>query len=172
MKKKYSRPKKPFDKIRIEEENLIKEKYGLKNKKEIWKADASIKKIRNQAKALITKSDQEKELFIKKLQKKGFPVNALADALGLDNTNLLKRRLQTIVFNKKLAKTVKQARQFVVHKKISIENEIINKPSYQVSLKKEPLIKLNLVLKSKKKKSDNKKINKEELPKEENGTRN
>ena len=152
MKKKYSRPKRPFDKIRIEEENVIKEKYGLKNKKEIWKADAAIKKIRNQAKTLITKSDQEKELFVKKLQKKGFPVNNLAEVLGLDKTDWLKRRLQTIVFNKKLAKTMKQARQFITHKKILIEDKITNKPSYQVSLEKEPSIKLNLTLGTIKKK--------------------
>ncbi len=152
MEKKYSRPKRPFDKIRIEEENVIKEKYGLKNKKEIWKADAAIKKIRNQAKTLITKSDEEKELFVKKLQKKGFPVNNLAEVLGLDKTNWLKRRLQTIVFNKKLAKTMKQARQFITHKKILIEDKITNKPSYQVSLEKEPSIKLNLTLRTIKKK--------------------
>jgi len=163
MKKKYSRPKRPFDKIRIEEENVIKEKYGLKNKKEIWKADAAIKKIRNQAKTLITKSDQEKELFIKKLQKKGFPVNNLADALGLDKTNWLKRRLQTIVFNKKLAKTMKQARQFITHKKILIEDKITNKPSYQVSLGKEPSIKLSLTLRAIKKKIAPEKIKKETL---------
>ncbi len=152
MKKKYSRPKRPFDKIRIEEENVIKKKYNLKNKKEIWKADAAIKKIRNQAKTLITKSDQEKELFVKKLQKKGFPVNNLAEVLGLDKTDCLKRRLQTIVFNKKLAKTMKQARQFITHKKILIEDKITNKPSYQVSLEKEPSIKLNLTLGTIKKK--------------------
>ena len=28
--KKYSRPNKPFDKIRIEEENILVERYGLK----------------------------------------------------------------------------------------------------------------------------------------------
>ena len=32
QKKKYLRPRRPFDKKRIEEENLLVEKYGLKNK--------------------------------------------------------------------------------------------------------------------------------------------
>ena len=44
--KTYSRPKRPFDKSRIEEEVRIKEEFGLKNKREIWKADAKIKEIR------------------------------------------------------------------------------------------------------------------------------
>ena len=44
--KRYSKPKRPFEKGRIEEEAEIKKRFGLKNKKEIWKADAKIKNIR------------------------------------------------------------------------------------------------------------------------------
>ena len=147
--KKYSKPRRPFDKARIEEENLLKEKYGLKNKKEIWKADAAVGRIRNLAKQLITKSEEEKQAFVERLQKKGFQVEKLADALALDKEDWLKRRLQTLVFAKKLATTPKQARQFVAHKQISIGDRKINIPSYQVSLEQEPQIKLNLVLKNK-----------------------
>jgi small subunit ribosomal protein S4 len=146
--KKYSRPRKPFDKTRISEENVLKEEYGLKNKKEIWKAEAAIGKIRNLAKQLITKSEEEKTAFTKKLQKKGFNVNSIADALALKKEDWLKRRLQTIVFYKKLTNTPKQARQFVAHKHVSIGDQIINIPSYQVSLEQEPLVRLNLVLKT------------------------
>jgi len=151
--KKYSKPRRPFDKARIEEENVLKEKYGLKNKKEIWKADASIGKIRNLAKQLITLSEEEQTAFVKRLQKKGFNVNSIAEALALDKEDWLKRRLQTIVFTKKLTNTPKQARQFLVHKHVSIGNQIVNIPSYQVSLEEEPLVKLNLVLKTVKPKS-------------------
>jgi small subunit ribosomal protein S4 len=147
--KKYSRPQRPFDKTRIEEENILKDKYGLKNKKEIWKADAAIRRIRNLAKQLITKSEEEKTAFIEKLKKKGFKVESIADALALDKEDWLKRRLQTLVFTKKLATTPKQARQFVAHKQVSIGNRKVNIPSYQVSLNEESEIKLNLVLKNK-----------------------
>ena len=34
--KKYSKPKKPFDKAWIEEEARIKKEFGLKKKREIW----------------------------------------------------------------------------------------------------------------------------------------
>jgi len=145
--KKYSRPQKPFDKARIQEENLLKDKYGLKNKKEIWKADAAIGRIRNLAKQLITKSEEEKQAFIEKLKAKGFNVNNIADSLALDKEDWLRRRLQTIVFTKKLARTPKQARQLVAHKQVSIGGRTINIPSYQVSLDQEPNIKLNIVLK-------------------------
>jgi len=147
--KKYSRPRKPFDKIRILEENELVKRYGLKNKKEIWKADAAISRIRNLAKQLITKSDEEKKLFIERLQKKGFPVQSIAEALALNKEDWLKRRLQTIVYAKKLTSTPKQARQFVVHRHVFVGDSIVNKPSYQVSLEKEPLVKSNIVLKQK-----------------------
>tara|TARA_Y100000310_G_scaffold69026_1_gene64382 strand:+ start:7732 stop:8388 length:657 start_codon:yes stop_codon:yes gene_type:complete len=152
--KKYSKPRRPFDKPRIEEENTLKEKYGLKNKKEIWKADAAIGRIRNLAKQLITKSEEEQNAFVERLQKKGFQVDSIAEALALDKEDWLKRRLQTIIFSKKLTTTPKQARQFVSHKHVSIGNQIVNIPSYQVSLEEEPLVKLNIVLKTAKPKKD------------------
>jgi small subunit ribosomal protein S4 len=147
--KKYSRPRKPFDKPRIEEENVLREKYGLKSKREIWKADAAIGRIRNRAKLLITKSEKEKEAFIEKLKKQGFKVESIADALGLNKEDSLKRRLQTILVFKKLATTPKQARQLIAHKHVSIANQIVSVPSYQVSLEEEPHVKLNIVLKLK-----------------------
>ena len=147
--KKYSRPRKAFDKIRIEEENVLKEKYGLKNKLEIWKADAKIARIRNLAKQLITKSEEEKKLFIERLNKKGFNVEKISDALSLNKEDWLKRRLQTIVFNKGFSNTPKQARQFIVHKHIQIGDRIINIPSYQVSLEEESTININISFKPK-----------------------
>src|SRR3989344_9167280 len=145
--KKYSRPRRPFDKIRIEEENVLREKYGLKNKKEIWKADSAIGRIRNLAKHLITKSEEEKKAFIEKLQKKGFKINSIPDVLTLDKEDWLKRRLQTLVFSKGLTRTPKQARQLIIHKHVSIGDRIVNIPSYHVYLEEEPVIKLNIALK-------------------------
>ncbi len=147
--KKYSRPRKPFDKLRIEKENVLKEKYGLKSKKDIWKADAAIGRVRNRAKLLITKSDEEKNKFINKLQNQGFKVDDIADALALNKEDWLKRRLQTIIVSKKLAQTPRQARQLIVHKHVSIEKQIVNIPSYQVSLEEESSVKLNIILKIK-----------------------
>jgi small subunit ribosomal protein S4 len=136
-KNKYSRPKKPFDKIRMEEENVLVEKYGLKNKKEIWKADSEISRIRGLAKTLIVKSDEEKNAFINRLQKQGFNVSSLAEVLTLNKEDLLKRRLQTIVAQKGLANTPKQARQFITHKHISVNGRVVNIPSYMVALEEE-----------------------------------
>ncbi|MEN9626153.1 MAG: hypothetical protein RL557_481 [archaeon] len=148
--KKYARPRKPFDKIRIEEEDVLVEKYGLKNKKEIWKAEAKIAKLRNQAKKLIVADEEKKQAFLARLQKKGFKAEKIPDVLALDKEDLLKRRLQTIVHAKQLANTAKQARQFITHKHIAIGDHIVNIPSYHVSVEEEPSIRLTVVLELKK----------------------
>lgn len=147
--KKYLKPRRPHDKLRMDEETELIQKYGLKNKKEIWKAEAAIERIRNRAKKLIIEDDYKKKAFITKLQKKGFAVEKIADALVLDKEDWLKRRFQTMVYKKGLANTPKQSRQFIVHKHVSIGDQIINIPSYQVKTEEEPLINLNVVLKSK-----------------------
>ncbi len=157
-KKLYSKPRRPFDKQRIENENILVERYGLKNKREIWKADAAISRMRNLAKRLITAGEEKKKEFIKKLQKKGYKVNSIADVLSLNKEDLLKRRLQTMVYLKKLARCPKQARQFIVHRHISIGEQIINIPSYNVDLDEEDKIKLDLALKEKKLKKTIEKI--------------
>ncbi len=131
-KKGFSRPKKPFEKIRIEEENKLAKKYGLKNKREIWKTLAKVNYFRSRAKALAGSTQGEQEILIKKLQNIGLNVNSLSDILGLKIEDLLERRLPTIMVKQKLARTAKQARQFVVHKNVFIDGKTLNSPSYLV----------------------------------------
>ncbi|MBW6442695.1 30S ribosomal protein S4 [Patescibacteria group bacterium] len=130
--KKYSKPKRPFDKERIDEEVKIKEEFGLKNKKEIWRADAKIKLIREKAKKLIPAEQKDRELFFEKLKKMGLEVKSIADVLSLEKRDYLQRRLQTIVVKKRLATTPKNARQFIVHKKILVNGRVVDSPSYIV----------------------------------------
>ncbi|MEK6871449.1 MAG: 30S ribosomal protein S4 [Nanoarchaeota archaeon] len=144
--KKYARPRKPFDKVRIEEEDVLVEKYGLKNKKEIRKAEAAVSRIRGLAKKLITAHDERKNAFLNRLLTRGFIVDKIADVLALDKEAILKRRLQTIVHTKGLTNTAKQARQFITHKHVSIGERIVNIPSYSVSIEEEKTIQLHVVL--------------------------
>lgn len=141
-KKKYEKPRKAYDKARIEEENALVEKYGLKNKREIWKADAAIAVFRKRAKALIDKSLYEQEAFLQKLKRLGFSVEKIADVLALEKEDYLKRRLQSVVVARNLASSPNQARQFIVHKHIIVGDHIINAPSYLVPLEEEQKIAL------------------------------
>ncbi len=133
--KRYSRPKRPFEKERILEEAEIKEKYGLKNKREIWKVDSKLKRIRERAKNLIPKSEEEKKKLIEQLKKLGLNVNSIEDILMLTREDLLERRLQTILVRKGLAPTMKAARQMIVHKKIIVGGKAVDSPSYIVPKK-------------------------------------
>jgi small subunit ribosomal protein S4 len=125
----YSKPKRPFDKKRIEEE------FGLKNKKEIWKAEAKIKLFREKAKKLISSDEKSQSIFFEKLKKIGLNVNSISDVLALDKKDYLNRRLQTVLFKNSLAPTIKSARQMIVHKKVLIDNKIMNSPSYIIPKK-------------------------------------
>lgn len=138
----YSRPKRPFDKARIEEEVVIKKEYGLKNKTEIWKAEAKIKKMREKAKKLITASPEEQQTLFTRLQKLGMNINSIADILGLDKKDYLNRRLQTIVVKKGIATTPKTARQMIVHKRILVNGSAVDSPSYIVPVELENTIKI------------------------------
>lgn len=149
FKNKYVRPRKLWDKARILEEKKIKKEYGLKNMREIWKAEAFVDKIRDIAKKLIVASPEEQKAFIQNLAKYGF-VNANAnidDVLAIDKRKILDRRLQTIVYKLGLANTIKQARQFVVHGHVFVNGKRVNKPSYIVSLDEEKTIELSPVVK-------------------------
>jgi small subunit ribosomal protein S4 len=141
---KFNKPKRPFDKKRIDEEKKIVNKYGLKNKKEIWKAETEVDKLRNQAKKLLTKSEEEQKKFVERMKKQGFQVERIADILGLDKQDYLNRRLQTILHKKKIANTPKQARQFIVHKHVTIGDNVVNAPSYMVPVEQEEKISLKI----------------------------
>lgn len=136
----FVRPKKLYEKVRISEENKLVEKYGLKNKREIWKTSAKINYYRSRAKALAKASREEQNLFFGKLNALGIKVNSISDVLALKIENLLDRRLPSVVFNRKLSATTRQARQMVVHKNVLINGNVVNTPSYIVPVSEEELI--------------------------------
>ena len=159
--KTYSKPKRPFDKARIDEEAIIKKDYGLKNKKELWKADSKIKSIREKAKKLIGSDAEEQKALFNRLKKIGLDVNSISDVLSLDKKDYLDRRLQTILIKKKLTTTPKSARQLITHKKVLVDGNVINSPSYIVPVQLEDKI----ILKEKSKKKEIKISN--DVPKED-----
>ena len=136
-KNKYARPRKPFESARIAEENNLLKQYGLKNKKEVWKTVAKVNYYRGRAKALARSPIEEQEVLFNKLKALGIKADNISDVLGLKVEDFLNRRLTTIVANKKLASTVKAARQMTVHKKITIDGKVVNSPSYLVEVSEE-----------------------------------
>lgn len=146
IRKKYETPFHPWVKSRIEEEKLLSREFGTKNKKELWKTEAVLKKFKKQAKKLISLTSNqaavETEQLFRRVKEFGLVDGEVSYdlILGLTVNTILSRRLQSVVFKKGLAKTVKQARQFITHEHVSIDGKVITSPSYLVTLKEESVI--------------------------------
>ena len=146
-KKKYNRPRKAYESKRIQEEIVLVQKYGLKNKREIWKASANVNYYRTRAKVLAKASMEEQKILFNKLNAIGLKVSNIADVLDLKVENLLERRLPTVLFARKMAATPRQARQLVVHKKVLVDGNVVNSPSYLVPSALEKQISLRVSVK-------------------------
>jgi small subunit ribosomal protein S4 len=149
-KKSYHRPRRIWTTDQLNAELYILGSFGLRNKRELWKAQTEVARFRNQARALLalaTEARTEKESrLLKSLNRLGL-VNesaSLDDVLNLKIEDLLERRLQTIVMKKVGTKSPHQARQVVVHGHVSIGDRIVNLPGYIVKKEEEDLIRLRV----------------------------
>ena len=138
--KHYNTPSHPWQKVRIEKERAMIHQYGLRNKREIWKADTKVREMRRQARKLTAKANdsqaqKEKGLLLGKLNRLGMleQDSALEDVLRMTPENVLDRRLQTQVYLQGLSSTAKQARQLIVHGHISVEGAVTRVPGMIVT---------------------------------------
>src|SRR3989338_8327022 len=123
--KQYETPRKQWDKRLLEAERKLANTYGLVNKREIRRPMTWLKYKRNQAKRM-----QRQQELISGLTKIGMisGESTLDDVLGLKIEGILEKRLQTMVFRKGLANSVKQARQFITHGHIAINGKRVSSP--------------------------------------------
>lgn len=140
--KKYETPSHPWQEDRIKAENELVKKYGLKNKREIWKAQTSLRNYRGQARELLakvkggeTQSKKESDQLLMHLSRMNIlpPNSTLDDVLALETESILSRRLQTLTYLKGLANTPDQARQLISHGHIAIGDRRVTVPSYMVT---------------------------------------
>ncbi|MCZ7361786.1 MAG: 30S ribosomal protein S4, partial [Candidatus Methanoperedens sp.] len=119
-------------------------KYGLRNKKEVWKAHSGLKKYRELARKLLAESTKgnlagslktDADNILNRMKRYGLLKTdaVLDDILSLDVSIFLDRRLQTQVHKQGFANTMKQARQFIVHGHISLDGRKVTVPGYIVS---------------------------------------
>lgn len=139
--KTYSTPRHPWEKERIDSEMLIVQKYGLKNKKELWKGQAVLNSFRSQARELQAKlrnndssAQKQYDALMAKLNRYHIlGTNAtLDDVLSLNIETILSRRLQTIVYRRNLSRTLKQARQLITHGHVTLNGRRVTIPSIMV----------------------------------------
>jgi len=151
--KKYSRPSHQWEADRIKSENELLAKYGLKNKKELWRAQSFLSSVRGRARELQAlvryenrQAIKERDELIARLGRLGLmPLEgaSLDDVLALDVEAVLSRRLQTVAYVKGLAFNPRQARQFIVHGHLAVGTRTVRVPGYLVTRSEEESIAYN-----------------------------
>ena len=146
FRKKYSTPNHPWQKVRIDEEKVLMQEYGFKNKTELWKLNSKLRNYKYRVKQLVPKKDElsekeKKDLLGRLLRLNLIKENAITeDILAVTLKDICERRLQTLVMKKDLAKSIKQSRKFIVHGHIMIGDKKLTSPSYLVSSLEEAMV--------------------------------
>ena len=144
----WKKPKRPLNYDLIMDELKTLGTFGLKTKRELWKTQTELSRVRLQARSLLAlrQEDRAKKepILMQSLSKIGLvgQDSTLDDVLNLQVNDLLSRRLQTIAQKKLFFKTPYQARQAIVHGHIMIGDRIITIPSYTVKTEEEDKIHL------------------------------
>ena len=150
--KTYDTPSHPWQGERIKAEVEVVRAFGLKNKTEVWKAETILRNLRKQSRDLQARlrsgdkqAQVEADALLNKCGRLGYlPVGSnLNDILSLKDEDVLSRRLQTIVFEKGLASTIKQARQMITHGHIFMNGHRVTVPGYLVTRAEESSIEYN-----------------------------
>ncbi|SEV84338.1 30S ribosomal protein S4 [Natrinema salifodinae] len=146
--KQYETPNHPYQGERIASEHSLIDRYGLKNKEELWRAQSELRSLRREARDLLGQAQddetvqQRSDEFLGRLKRVGIldEADELGDILSLEIEDILERRLQTVVYRKGLANTTQQARQFITHGHVVVGEQRHRVPSYVVDVDEEGLV--------------------------------
>jgi small subunit ribosomal protein S4 len=142
--KQYEKPTRKYEKERQADEVRLIVNYGLRNKREVWKSQSILRRFRRAARDITAMGpagvdpkivETKKRQLLDHLERMGFLAadSDIGGVLSLKVEQQLERRLQTIVYRKGLARSPKQARQFVTHGHIMVGGRKVTIPGYQVS---------------------------------------
>merc|ERR1712166_1388037 len=149
--KTFRKPKRAFEKERLDAEMKIIGEYGLKNKREVWRVQYALAKIRTAARHLLTLDEKsESRIFqgdalLRRMVRLGLLLEnerKLDYVLGLTLNQFLERRLQTLVAEKKLANSVHHARVLIRQRHIAVGKQMVNIPSFMVRVSSEQHIQM------------------------------
>ncbi len=144
LRKKSERAGAMWNTERIKHDHGLRDKYDLRKIRELWLAESELRRIRKNARDVLAGRSKEEigRQIINRLErfnivKKGA---TLDDLLVIDVESLLERRLQTLVYRKGLARTMKQSRQLIAHGLITIGGRRVTAPGYFVPADEETAI--------------------------------
>merc|ERR1711988_825816 len=136
-----SRPRRPYEKERLDAELKLVGEYGLKNKRELYRVNLALSKIRKAARTLLTLPEKDPRRIFQgnALLRRMVRYALLHDSkqqldyvLALTTQDVLERRLQTLVFKLGFAKSVHHARVLIRQRHICVGKQIVNVPSFMV----------------------------------------
>ena len=136
--KQYNRPRSPWRADQLAQELYLLGTFGLRNKRELWKAQTQLSGVRKQARTLLAATqvvrEREEKKLLDSLRRRGLVGEAatLDDILSLTVEDMLARRLQTMVFKKGMALSALHSRQLIVHGHITVGGRVITIPGYEV----------------------------------------
>ena len=139
-------PRRPYEKERIDREMKICGEFGLRNKREIWRVNYALAKVRSIARVLLTLDEKnprrlfEGSALIRRLSRMGVlseNEQKLEHCLSLTIEKFLERRLQTRVFQASLAKSIHHARCLIKQRHIRVGKRMVDVPSFMVRLDSE-----------------------------------
>ncbi|SFG36976.1 SSU ribosomal protein S4P [Halopelagius inordinatus] len=142
----YETPNHPWQGERIAQESDLLGRYGLKNKEELWRAQSELRDYRREARRLIGEAqgdldvaEEAGEEFLARLRRLGIlsENDNINRVLRLDVSDILERRLQTVAYRKGLAQTPQQARQFITHGHVVVDDARVTAPSKKVEVTEE-----------------------------------
>jgi len=140
LKKQYDTPNEGWNQERINREIELMEEYGLKNKKEVFKAQSQLRDLRQEARNLVaSENEKERQELIDRANRLGLVKEyaELGDILSLNVTDILNRRLQSAVNRRGYSDTVREARQIVVHGHVYIDGQRVTIPGYLLTQEEE-----------------------------------